>query len=640
MVLFFPSMAWSVKMDPYAFTTVVGTVFFEYEHHKQTEQEVGFVDTTSSFRQDYGLSMRGHLLSRVLMTYDASFTFERQTFNTDFTNNSTNSFFFDISTTLLPLSRIPLTLFGSRSASSVSADNLSTNADTTSTVLGLNWVGKFRVLPVMSLNVTRNSQDSGGGGDNSDLRVYFNADKEYGPTVNNFRYTGTFSEDVNGSSSSTNNLGLSNITHLSRYSTFNIGLTRDVTDTSLSGNGTSRTFGLTMGLSSHPSRFFSQGHSLSHFRTDAQDQSFNGTNYSGTLNYDISKKIHSNLALGVSKIFTETSTSSTDSTSTNASGNLSYKITEHLYTFQALSFSFTESNSSNAGQLNLSDRKVLNSVSGLSYSRFIYRLTLLARYGLGYLYDTDINLDQPNNGGQGITHEGSVSLSRIDITRFFFFDLDYSFKGVLKTTSGTVNEKVNRYKAQFYNRFWKKYLSIDGGFEKYNQKTAVEDIEEKGETTHLTISSHPIKGGSISLSFQRLLFFDDFAGFSHTNSGTATASYGHKLLGGILKGNVNYSIFDRTFSGGSDITRTITYNLGYERMLLRRVMWRFDGSRTESKTEEFLSRYTVLANTLFYRLRAWSLSMEHSYSIDEDSTREQRENKILFKVGRQFVRIF
>ncbi len=638
MVLFFPSRAWSVRIDPYAFTTVIGTVFFEYEHENRTEQETGFVETTSSFRQDYGLSARGHVYSRLLATYDASFTFERQNFNTDFANNTTNSFFFDIRTTLLPLSRIPLTIFGSRNSSSVSADNIDNTNDTIVSTVGINWTGKFVKLPVMSLNVTRNTQSSGNGDTNKDTRIFFHADKHYGPTVNTFSYTGSFRDDTSGSSDSNTNLGFTNITHLSRHSTFNLGLTRDVSDAA--DAGTTRTFGLTMGVTSDPSRFFDQSHNLTYYNTVSGDSSFNGTTYAGTLRYRITKKLTSNLGMSVSRVFSETLTSSDDTTSTNLSSNVTYKITNNLSTTHSVSFSFSESNSSNPGQANLSDRKTLNYRGGLGYMRNFSRFNFFTRYSLGYLYDTDINLNLPDNGGQGITHEGSVAFSRIDITRLFFFETSYEFRRILKTTSGTVNENLNRYRARFFSRFWRKYLDINGGFEKYDQKEAVQAIEEKSELYDLTISTHPVKGGSLSLGANRRLFFTDFVGFSHSNSVSATASYHHKIFGGNAHGNVSYSIFDRTFSGGSDITRTLNYELGYERVLIRRVMWKFLASRTESKIEEFFSRQTLFSNTAFYRLRAWSFSLEHSYRIEEDSTREHRENRILFKAGRQFIRMF
>jgi len=636
-ILFFPSRGWCVTLDPYAFHTVIGTVFFEYEHESRRERESDFLDKTSNFRQDYGLSLRGNLFSRLLMTYDVSFDFERETVNTNFTKYSTNTFFFDISTTLLPKSRIPLTLFANRSNSTFSVEGQDSSG-TPTTTLGLNWTGKFRVLPVMNFNLTRNIYGSGDRA-NKDTRIFFNADKEYGPTSNRFQYSGDFNDNSSGSSTSITNLGFNNITRLSKHSTFDMGLTRDISD-AVDESGPTRTFGLTMGLNSHPSRFFNQSHHVAYFRTDAPDSSFHGTTYSGSLQYHLSRKISSNLSLGVSKVFTETPTSSSDSTSTDAASSLSYALSEHFSATEAVSFSFTESSSSEQALANLSDRKILNATTNLNYHRSFSRASFSASYGVGYLYDTDISLDQPNNGGQAITHNGSLSLNRIDFNRFFFFDTGLSFRRVLKTTEGTVNHSINRYRASMYNRFWKKYIQIRGSFDKYNEKTAVSELEEKGETSSLTLTSSPVKGGRVSLSLQRILFFNDFTGFSHSNTGYVSAGYGHKLLGGNLHGGINYSIVDRTFSGGADTTRTTSYELGYERNLLRRVMWRFNALRSDTKVENVFSRNTSFSNVAFYRLRAWSLSVEHTYSIEEDSTTEYRDNRIFFRIGRQFVRMF
>jgi len=637
-ILFVPSPGWCVKIDPYTYHTVVGTVFFEYEHQSFREQETQFLETTSTFRQNYGLSLSGNFLSRSLMIYDTSFDFERETTNTDSAKNSTNNFFFDIKSTFLPRSRVPLTIFANRSKASSSASNVEDNTDTTSTSLGLNWSGKFRVLPLMNLNISRNVHSSGNNDDNKETRVFYTADKEYGPTTNRLRLEGTFIDDITGSSTSTTNLNFGNITRLSRHSTLNLGLTRDSSDTA--NGGTDRTFGVTLALTSDPSRFFSQTHNVTYFRTDAQDASFNGTTYSGSLRYAVSRKIVANLGLSLSKIFSETPSDTEDSTTVNASSSISYRLTKHFSVFEALNTTFTASSSSQEGVSNLSDRKLVDATNNLNYYRSFSRAILGARYGLGYLYDTDINLDTSTNGGQAITHNGSLTLSRIDFNRFFFFDAGLSFSGVLKTTSGTVNDKVRNYRASFYNRFWKKYINIRGSFVKYNSKSAVEAIEEKSETSDLTVSSSPIKGSNILMGLQRLVFFNDFTGFTQSNSGHITAGYGHRLLGGSLHGNITYSIFDRTFNGGADITRTTSYFLSYERRLLRRVMWKFDAARTVSRIEEFLSRDTTLTNVAFYRLRAWSFSLSHTYAIREDSTREQRENTILFKIGRQFIRKF
>jgi len=637
-VLFFPSRGWCAKVDPYAFHTVVGTVLFKFDYERRREQETGFLDTTSTFTQDYGMSLSGNFLSRVLMIYDAFFEFERESNTTQFSKRASNNFLFDVTTTILPQSRIPLTIFGSRNRSTSNDGNSNSIGGSTTTSVGLNWTGKFQVLPMMNLSLVRNVHGSDGADDNKDLRIAYSADKAYGPTTNRFTYTASLNDDANGGSTSSSNVGLSNVTLLSRHSTFNIGLTRDASESP--DLGTTNTFGLTMALSSQPSNFFSQSHNISYFRTDSDDSSFNGTSYSGSLQYELSRKMVTNITLGINKTFTESLTSSNDNTSINASSSLTYKLTKHIFLSEALNFAHSETSASEQGISNLSDRRLLEATNNINYHRSFSFLSFGASYGLGYLYDSDINAGFENNGGQAITHNGFLSFNRIDITRFFFFDVGASFSGTLKTTSGTVNDEARSYQAHFTNRFLLKYINITGGYEKTNDKSAVEAIEDKNETSDLTITSHPIKNSSIAMNLQRVVSFNDFAGFTHSNSGSVTAGYLHRILGGNFSGNISYTLLDRTFSGGSDITRTTTYHLGYERTLLRRVMWKFDADRTSSKIEASLSRDTSFTNVIFYRLRAWSLSLAHTYSIREDETREERENRILFTVGRQFVRRF
>jgi len=635
-LLFLPSSGWCVDIDPYTYHTIIGTVFFEYEHETRTETDSSIADKTSNFRQNYGLTLQGFFMARTLAIYDGSFDFERESTTNNSSKHTRNNFSFDVKTTLLPLSQIPLTLFGSRSFGSSSSTGGSVPAATTTTV-GLDWTGKFRVLPLLRFSLVRTAYSL--EDDNShDLRIGFSADKNYGPTTNRFNYGGTFSGGSSGSTGSTNTIGFTNTTLLSSHSTFNLGVTGNNNSTNDIDNDT--VVGVTMGLNSYPSRFFSQSHNFSYFRNTSDNTTFTGTTYGGSLRYDLSRKISTNLSLGISKTFTETPTSSLDLTTTNASGSLAYKLTEHLYTTQVANFSLTESSSSEQSTINLSDRKLVRTTSNLVYNRSFSRFGLNAQYGLGYLWDTDINLDSPDNGGQAITHNGGLSLNRIDITRFFFFDTSVHFSGVLKTTAGTVNDQSRSFSAHFNNRFWQRYIGISGGFTKSNSKEAVQSLEDKSEVTEIHITSNPIKGSSIALSAQRTVFFNDLSGFSHTNSGNLSGSYGHGLLGGALTGHVTYSILDRTFSGGSDVTRNTHYTLDYQRSLLRRVMWKFKASRFERRTGDVFTNNTIFANTAFYRLRAWSLSLTHSYSITQESTRDERDNRIFFRIGRIFARFY
>jgi len=419
-----------------------------------------------------------------------------------------------------------------------------------------------------------------------------------------------------------------------------MGLTGDSESSSVDNTATDRNFGLTMGLSSHPSRFFNQSHNISYYKSTSEDLDSNGVNYNGSLSYLISKKMSTSLSFAVTKAFSESSTGSDDSIGVNIGSSFSYMLTKHFSTNESLRVDYSQSSSSLEGTSNLSDRKLLTAVSNLRYRRLFSFLSFSASYGTGYTADSDIALDTADNGGQAITHNGSIDFNRIDFTRFFFFNAGGNFSRVLKNTSGTVNENLSHYYASFSNRFWKKYFSMDGNYDRDFHKVAVQAIVDKNEQTALKFLLTPIERLQLSVDLHRSVAFNDFAGFSNTNSMHVSSGYGHRLFGGSLSGNVSFSYQENNFTGGSDITRNKNFRLSYERTMLRRVLWHFDATRNESNIEDVHSNIMIFTDTLFYRLRAWTMSLTHMYSIDQDSARDFRENKIFFKIGRQFVRAF
>ncbi|MFQ5428003.1 MAG: hypothetical protein ACE5EZ_03385 [Thermodesulfobacteriota bacterium] len=628
-------------MDPYAFTTVIGTVFFEYSHENRKDLEFNdFEETTSTFTQTYGLSLRGNILSRLLMIYDTSLTYSRNNVNLVSNKNINNNLVLSVNTTLIPRSRIPLTLFGTRSSSWGSVDGESNNGGTITTNMGFSWAGNFRVLPVMSLRVKRDVVESGDGDTvNKKLNILYNASKAFGPTVNDLRYRIDFRDAEGGDSSSNSSLRFHNKTDLSRHSSFTLGVTRDVGPSLQEGGTRSKSLGFNMGLLSYPSRFFRQTHNLDHYRTIDGESKSNGTIYSGTLAYRVSKKVELNLSLGVAKQFTESDTSSEDTTNTTASSSFAYSLTDHLSITQSVSANFTETSSSDES-INIRDRKVLNYSSTLSYYRKFSRANFNAGYGLGYIWDTSASADFIDEGGQGITHNGSIGLSRIDFNRFFLFNTGASFKGVLKETAGQVKDSTHQYFMNFDNRFWKEYLTMNGAYNKESTTDAIDEIKETEEVMQLSVRVTPIKDGGTMFNVQRTVFFSDISGFSRSNSGSVNAYYGHSLLGGTFGSNLSYSLGRNSFEGGSSKTRIATFKFSYGRVLLRRVMWEFNADISNAKVDDTFSRNYTLSNTAFYRLRAWSLSLAHSYYISQTSSTNERVNTIFFKVGRQFVRMF
>ena len=199
---------------------------------------------------------------------------------------------------------------------------------------------------------------SGGESESKKLNVLYQADKTYGPTINKLRYRIDLNESDAGDTSTNSSVNFTNTTRLSRHSAFNLGITHDSFDNNTVSSDTRKSFGLTMGLTSDPSRFFRQTHNISHYRTSVADTKENVTSYAGNLNYEVTKKVKLNLTLGVSKNSTQSDTTTVDSTNTTASSSFSYSLTERLSATQVVSATFTETSSSDQSSLNLrEDRK-------------------------------------------------------------------------------------------------------------------------------------------------------------------------------------------------------------------------------------------------------------------------------------------
>ncbi|MFQ5354388.1 MAG: hypothetical protein ACE5DR_05515, partial [Thermodesulfobacteriota bacterium] len=305
--------------------------------------------------------------------------------------------------------------------------------------------------------------------------------------------------------------------------------------------------------------------------------------------------------------------------------------------------SFTETSSSDQTNVNLGDRKVLRYTTNLSYYRKFSRVNLNTSYGLGYLWETERTSAVSNNddGGQGITHNGSLSLNSIDFNRFFLFNTGASFRDVLKSTAGKLTDKSHRYYMNFDNRFWTNVFTLRGSYEKENSTDAIDEIKESEEVSRISVTSSPIKGGRLTFGVQRRVYFTDLVGRSTSNSGDVSAGYGHTLFGGSFGTSASYSLGRDTFEGGDSSRRTYShFNFSYERSLLWRVLWKFNTDLTNISVDDTFSRSYAFTNSLFYRLRAWSLSLDHSYTISQTSTTDNRVNKIFLRVGRQFLRMF
>ncbi len=652
--IFVPSSGWCVKVDPYAHTNIVGSVFYDYSHEKRTANDRNSTQSdeiTSSFGQNYDFTLYGNAISRLLMIYDVNVRYDRRSENfdilsansTDTTDTTFNSLFLDVNTTLIPRSRIPLTLFGSRDTS-WSTINGSSAPSTNITTIGFAWSGKFVTLPVMSLTVERQYADRGGtGGSDKTISIQYRADKEYGPTKNTLTYDIDLDTLNTGESLRSSAITFGNSTQLSRHSVFGLDVLRSNLENTQTNSRQEKRFNVDMSLLSDPSRFFHQSHRLHHESTDIVETRSTRTSYDGALDYHVSKKVNLNLKLNVSKDLSESPTTSRDDTRTRASSTFAYNLTDHLSVSEGFMLALVESSSSNPANRNLTDGKSLSTNTNLNYYRTFSRFKFRSSYGLGYILNTRFNKESVDNndiGGQGITHNGSLHFNRIDFNRFFFFDVGGSFFAVLKSTSGQVKEKNSNYNISFDSRFWQKYISVNGSYEKENSTVAHENLKNTSEDAIFTVRTNPIKGISGEFELERRVLFDEITGFDRSNTGDISAHYTRKIFKGNLNADLGYNITMTTFRTGSNKSRLIYSNLSYSRPILRRMTWVVRTRYDDFTVEDTFSRHFEVGNDLTYQLRAWRFSMNHTYSITNSSSTDYTDNRIYFSASRKFARIF
>ncbi|GMR04296.1 MAG: hypothetical protein BMS9Abin23_0189 [Thermodesulfobacteriota bacterium] len=625
-----PSKGLALKIDPYQFRIFRGTLSLAYE--KENRDVSGFDEDTSGFTQTYSLDFLGNVLTPRLMIYNGVLIFTRQDFSADGVETDSNSLSYGLTTTFLRKSRIPLTLFGNNYSSDTTTG--SETFDNTTSQYGLSWSGRFIRLPIINVQATRTTEDQDGS-ENQQTDIFLNMEKYWGPSVNRFDYTGTFYKSLNSDdSSSSTNINFSNSTSLTKHTTFSVGASRAVSDIQTS-DSTDTTYGLSMSLLSKPGRFFEQSHNLTYFKSNTGGSDYSGTTYSGNLRYKVSEKISSTLSLSITDSSNESETTTEDSKSVSTGMDLSYSITDNLYLSENIFYLRNDSTSSGTTDSNLLDREYLSATSSINYRRKMYWALLFSSYGLGYVKDSDTE----GGGGSGIQQYITASLSRIDFNNYVLFDISATDNRI-KQISGTIHGGTQEYDFRAYNKKWEKYVDLSAEFKKYANTSQFSALEERSQDIYLRAATRFLRNTRFSVNYNNSHYFTDLSGFSNSSTVYASASHSRNILGGRLSFSLNYGISNRTFTDGSDTTKTANYNLSYARVIIRNMQWKIYAQRTDSNTDDVISEVTTFSNTLYYRLRAWVFSVNHNYSLEHTSTSEVKENRFLIKASRSFVRVF
>lgn len=627
--LFVPSEGFSVDRDPYSYKTLIGKIYLEYE--KDTAEQSGITQQSSRFRQTYSLDFRGNVLSPRLIVFDSGLAFTDSNYSSDVTNYDTKYLDYYLRTTILPKSAIPLTLYGSKNDSDTTGDTSSGN---TRTIYGLNWFARLSTLPTTYLAIEK-ANDSGKDTDTDTTTYRLDLKKNIGPTENSFDMNiADKSNQITGDKELSSTFNVRNNTKFSPSTSLYMGLARSSTNTNSATSSDSTVNGLSLVLTSRPSKEFSQNHSYTFFQNKT-DGTQEGSSYNGEMDYIFSTRLKSHLGLQMQSTSDKTSTSSSQSDSVGANTSVSYAITNNLAVAESIVYSKYTTNASDVTVANVGDRTVFKVLTFLTYTKPLSWALLNTRYGLGYAEDQTIK----NGGGKGIEQDISLGLTDIKINPIVGFNTLATYNENI-SLSGNMSSKTRAFHLDAFNRPGRQYISLLGSFDKSAESSFITLVETKSEIYKFTAGSDYFKNTKMKLTFDKSDIFNEVTGFTHSKSQEAYIDHASAVFGGNLTLALLWSITSTHSPGQAQRIVTLNYNLKFGRRLIGNIFWQLLIDRTQSKESENFSRVNTIENSLVIPLRSWLLSAEHRYQMTEDNLRDLKENRILFRATRTFIRVF
>jgi len=624
--------------DPYAKRNLTGRITLEYERYTSKE-ETGFEEQTSTFHQFYSLNLRGNLFSRSLIIYDLGVSWDLEKFSTEIEESDSSTLYYSLTTTFLPLSRIPLSVFANRS------ETTSTRGDDrfTTTAVGMSWLLDFAILPRTGLSMQKRLTQ-GSGNDSEETSVAVSLQKVIGPTDSTLDYTYDVDEDRNSKDPSSRKkkeqtYNFVNSTDLSRYTNIRLAYVHNIVTHPEDHTEDIFNQGLSAFIDSTPSDDFHQTHSYTWHKRDKETGTESvGQFYNGSMAYNITSRLDSHASLSISDTRNTDPQSRFETKTFTTSGSLNYRPTDHLQISEVVSLVDITTNREQ-GKANLGKRKTFRANSLVRYSRDMKWFQLTSRYSVGYVQDeADVEGE-----GTGISQGISLGLAGIDVLKYAGASV-YASYYTLESITGPIWERRIDYRASLYNLKGRKYALLTFDYDKSSESGYLEEIlNSESETFRAAARSRYFKNTSIALSAERSTRVQDLAGEGTTTSGSASASHRRRLLGGMLNLNASFRIIRAVSDDFTDTTKSVSYKAKYRRPLLRRVLWELKLERLEEDFDnvtEGFSDTTQVKNSLSYVLRAWRLHAEHTWERLETDFLDRTDNTIYLKATRMFRRFF
>ena len=256
-----------------------------------------------------------------------------------------------------------------------------------------------------------------------------NMTKSIGPTENALYFNMNTSTDnlQDGKDSQSTAINLSNTTHLSRSTVFNMGLARGDSSNESPENPDTTVNALTIGLQSTPSVDFRQEHRYTFYSNTVDDSQSDNGNYSGNMSYRFTDRLSSSLSLSAGESSSETPDKTETTDSLGAGFGINYQLSQKLSLSETVSYSKFDTTSDTATNL---DREMFKALTNLNYNDQLKWAHLSAIASLGY------NRDKTSDelSGSGVEQGISVALTNIDVNRYFLFNTSADWHKVYNLT--------------------------------------------------------------------------------------------------------------------------------------------------------------------------------------------------------------
>ncbi len=623
-VLFCPAKGFSVEADPYLNRTLIGTLYFEYEKSNFITDQ--YKIKNSHFTERYQIETIGNLLSRRVFIYDADISYTNTNYDTNGSETETDDFDYRVKTTFLPNSAIPLTLHGSRKESTSSSAGGSNTG--TTTAYGLEWRLLARTFPELQLTIDKTETESANT-KNDTTATNLNISKDIGPTTNDVYLRKSDSKSSSGDKTSNRQINASHGTKVSKSTSFSAGASKSESKDLKSVEKTHE--GYSFALTSAPSRDFHQGHIYTYYKTSDEGRR-DGSTYTGNISYTVSKDLSTTASIGFNNTESQTKDSSQKSKGFSSSGGATYKLTRTISISENLGYNNNETNSTSSTSTNTSDYKTFSSTTSAGYGDTFSWTSLGLSYGISYVEE-----EVGEERGTAIGHSAGAGLSNIDFNRYVGFNTSASFSES-ESASGKTNSNTRAYSLSAFNKALSQYMTVTGSANKSSTSSWIEGMDQRNESYRLDAASNIFKMVTMIGFAERIKSFSEGNSWSNVDNEGVSLTHRNIIFGGPLDLMASYRLSEREYAGGRDRTSSVQYQAQYNRPLLGLMYWSFDGSISERRDDNQISRTSILRNSVVYPLRAWLFSLDHKYILSETSMQDSNENIYMFKATRTFAR--